>query len=390
MNIMAAPSFCHLHTHTQYSLLDGASRIGDIVKRARTMNQPALAITDHGNMFGAIEFYKACMDASKNSEKDGLPPIKPIVGMEAYIVPNGESRTKREKVEGDNDHHLLLWAADYEGYKNLMKLSTYAYKEGFYYHPRVDRDLLAKHSKGLIASTGCIGSEIPQQIFKKDVESAMRRARDYQEIFGKENLYFELQDHCIAAADTPEGTEAMRELASLQKKCNEGIVRIARELGGKLICTNDSHYTDRNDAKAHDALLCIGTGKMLKDAQRLRFACDEFYLKSSEEMGRIFSGVPEALKNTLEIAERCNLKIKFGEYHFPAFQIPNNEDSNTFFRRQVEEGLRQRYGNPVPANVKARANEELRVLEKMNFVGYLLIVWDIIREARSRGIPVGP
>ena len=387
---MPAPTFCHLHTHTQYSLLDGASRIADIVKRARMMNQPALAITDHGNMFGAIEFYKACTDASKGADTDGLPPIKPIIGMEAYVVPNGESRTKREKVEGDNDHHLLLWASNLDGYKNLMKLSTYAYKEGFYYHPRVDRELLAKHSKGLIASTGCIGSEIPQQVLKKDTEAAMRRAREYQEIFGKENLYFELQDHCIAQADTPEGTEAMRELAGMQKKVNEAIVKISRELGGKLICTNDSHYTDRTDAKAHDALLCIGTGKLLKDAQRLKFACDEFYLKSSEEMGRLFGSVPEAMKNTLEIAERCNLKLKFGEYHFPAFQIPGGEEQHVFFRRQVEAGLIERYGNPVPAHVKARAREELRVLEKMSFVGYLLIVWDIIREARARGIPVGP
>ena len=387
---MPAPSFCHLHVHTQYSLLDGASRIAEIVKRARQMNQPALAVTDHGNMFGAIEFYKACADAAKNAERDGLPRIKPIIGMEAYVVPNGESRSKRDKVEGEYDHHLLLWATSLEGYKNLMRLSSAAYLEGFYYHPRVDRELLAKHSKGVLAASGCIGSEVPQAILKKDYAAACRQAAAYQEIFGKGGFYFELQDHCIAAAETPEATDDMRDLAAQQKKVNEAIVRIARELGGKLICTNDSHYTSREDAKAHDVLLCIGTGKLLSDANRLRYACDEFYLKSSEEMGRIFSGYPEALRNTLEIAERCELKLKFGDYHFPKFQVPGGEDPNAYFRRQVEEGLRRRYGEPLPAAVRARADEELRVLEKMGFVGYLLIVWDIIREARARGIPVGP
>ena len=389
---MPAPTFCHLHTHTQYSLLDGASRINDIIARARKMNQPALAITDHGNMFGAIEFYKACEKASKESEKDGLPKIKPIIGMEAYVVPNGESRTRREKVDGDSaSNHLLLWASDLDGYKNLLKLSSHAYMEGFYRHPRVDRELLSKHSKGVLASSGCVGSEVPQNVLHKDYSAAYKQAGIYQEIFGKENFYFELQDHCIALSDSPSATDNMRELAAMQKKVNEAIIKMARELGGKLICSNDSHYTDREDAKAHDALLCIGTGKMLSDTERMRFACDEFYLKSSEEMGRLFaSSVPEALSNTLEIAERCNLKLKFGEYHFPAYKVPNDEDPNVFFRRQVQEGLKQRYGNPVPTAVQARGDEELRVLEKMGFVGYLLIVWDIIREARARGIPVGP
>ena len=388
---MPAPKFCHLHTHTQYSLLDGASRLSEIVKRARQMNQPALAITDHGNMFGAIEFYRACLDASKNAGKDHLPPLKPILGMETYVVPNGESRTKHEKVDGEIGYHLILWAANNEGYRNLMKLSSQAYLEGFYYKPRVDRELLARHSKGLLAASGCVGSEIPQTALKKDGAAALRMAGIYQEIFGKENFYFELQDHCIAAAHAPEATDAMRKLAADQKKVNAAIIRIARETGGKLICTNDSHYTSREDARAHEVLLCIGTGKLLKEEKRLEFACDEFYLKSSEEMERIFgSSVPEALKNTLEIAERCELKLEFGKYHFPAFQVPGGEDANAFFRRQVEEGLKRRYGEPIPAPVRSRAQEELRVLQKMGFVGYMLIVWDIVREARARRIPVGP
>ncbi len=383
-------SFCHLHTHTQYSLLDGASRIGDIIKRARKNNQPALAITDHGNMFGAIEFYKACKETKKLAEKDGLPAVKPIIGMEAYVVPNGESRTKREKIDGDIDHHLLLWASTTEGYKNLMKLSTYAYKEGYYYHPRVDRELLAQYGKGIIASSGCVGSEVPQTVLHKDYSAAYKMAGAYQEIFGKENFYFEIQDHCIGRAQTPEATEDMKTLAQMQRTVNDAVVKMAKELGGKIICTNDSHYTDRDDAKAHDALLCIGTGKIISDPNRMKFACDEFYLKSSDEMARLFSWIPEALTNTLEIAERCNVDIKFGDYHFPKFKVPNDGDANAYFSQLVMDGIKQRYGSTPGDAVLARTNEEIRVLTKMGFVEYLLIVWDIIREARSRGIPVGP
>jgi DNA polymerase-3 subunit alpha len=374
-------------------LLDGASRISDIVKQARKMNQPALAITDHGNMFGAIEFYKACTEATKNAAKDGLPPIKPILGIEAYIVPNGESRTKREKVEGEYDHHLVLWARDLTGYKNLLKLTSAAYQEGFYSHPRIDRELLGRHGKGLMGASACIGGEVPQTILRKDYAAACRTAAAYQELFGKENFYLELQDHCSNAAPpatTGAAVADFDELAAHQKKVNEVLLRMARELGAKLICSNDSHYTRREDAKAHDALLCIGTGKLLSDESRLRYPCDQFYLKSSEEMGAIFKDVPEALKNTLEVAEKCELKLEFGKYHFPVFQVPKGEEPNKYFRKLVEEGLKRRYGDPIPADVQARAQEELRVLEKMGFVGYLLIVWDIIHEARSRGIPVGP
>ncbi|MBI3829420.1 MAG: DNA polymerase III subunit alpha [Planctomycetes bacterium] len=381
--------FCHLHTHTQYSLLDGASRIGDLIKRAQKMGQKALAITDHGNMFGAVEFYKACLEASKAAEKEGKPGLKPILGTESYIVPDGRSRATREKIEGEYDHHCLLWAASLDGFKNLMKLSTLAYTEGFYMHPRVDREMLAKHAKGVIASSGCLGSEVPQTILKKDYEAARKVAGVFLDIFGKENFYFELQNQAGAmAAANP--SEDARELARAQKKVNEAIIKLAREFGGKLIATNDSHYTSREDAAAHDALLCIGTGKLISDTNRLKFACDEFYLKSGEEMRLLFPDMPEALNNTLEVAERCNLKLKFGEYHYPVFPIPGGEDPEVFFRREVEKGLKQRYGAKLSAEVKTRAEEELRVLQKMGFVGYLLIVWDIIREATARGIPVGP
>ena len=380
--------FCHLHTHTQYSLLDGASRIKDVIARAMQMGQSALAITDHGNMFGAIEFYNACKEATQKAEKEGRQGLKPILGMEAYLVPNGESRTKREKVHGEYDYHCLLWAADAEGFRNLMKLSTYAYTEGFYNHPRVDRELLAKYGKGILASSGCLGSEIPQTLLKQDYAAAQKVAGAFLELFGKDNFYFELQNQTGALASLP-GEDAQN-LAREQKQVNAAVVKLARELGGKLIATNDSHYTTREDARAHDALLCIGTGKLITDTNRMRFACDEFYLKSSQEMQRLFPDLPEALSNTLEVAERCDVKLKFGAYHYPVFPIPGGEDPEVFFRRTVEAGLQGRYGVLVPAEVKARVEEELRVIQKMGFNGYLLIVWDIIREARGRGIPVGP
>lgn len=375
--------FCHLHTHTQYSLLDGASRIGDVVKRARHLGQKALAITDHGNMFGVIEFYNACREATKAAKEKGEAGLKPILGMEAYIVPGGHSRTGREKIDGDYDHHCLLWAADLDGYKNLMKLSSLGWAEGFYMHPRIDMDALAAYAKGLIGSTGCIGSEVPQAVLHKDYEAARRLAGRYLEIFGKDNFYFELQNQCGNIDLATSGDEA-QELFRAQKKVNEAIIKLARELGGKLIATNDSHYTSREDAEAHDALLCIGTAKLLSDPNRLKFACDEFYLKSGEEMQLLFPDLPEALVNTMEIAERCNVELKFGEYHYPKFPVPGGEKPEKFFRDRVYEGLKERYGDKLPPHVKARAEEELRVLAKMGFVGYLLIVWDIVREARAR------
>ncbi|MCZ7645072.1 MAG: DNA polymerase III subunit alpha [Planctomycetota bacterium] len=384
------PDFCHLHTHTQYSLLDGASRIKDLILRARQHKQPAVAITDHGSMFGVIEFYKACKEANAAAQEKGLPTVKPILGMEAYVVPDGQSRTKREKVDGEYDHHCLLWAADNAGYKNLMKLSSKAYAEGFYMHPRIDLEILAAHRQGLIASSGCLGSEVPNAILHKDYEAAKKLAGRYIEILGKENFYFELQNQAGEIADRHPGDEEIQNLYRAQKKVNEAIVRLAKELGGKLIATNDSHYTDREDAEAHDALLCIGTGKLISDANRLRFACGEFYLKSSEEMAALFRGLPEALANTLEIAERCNVELKFGEYHFPKFQIPKGQKEDAYFRKLVYDGLERRYGKPLPGAVVARADEELRVLTKMGFLGYLLIVWDITRTAREKGIPIGP
>ena len=381
--------FCHLHNHSQYSLLDGASRIKDMIATAHQMGQKAIALTDHGNMFGAIEFYQACQDFNKKCEAEGKEGVKPIVGLEAYIVPDGRSRTAREKVNGEYDHHCLLWATNERGFKNLMKLSTTAYAEGFYMHPRLDQELLAEHSEGLLGASGCLGSEIPHTILMRDYETARRVTGRYLDIFGKGNFYFELQNQC-GALDLATCGEAVAELAREQKKVNEAMVKLAREFGGPLIATNDSHYTCREDAEAHDALLCIGTGKLISDQNRMRFACNEFYLKSTNEMQALFPDHPEALSRTMEVAERCNLKLKFGDYHYPEFPIPTGEEPEVFFRKLVGEGLAKRYGSPVPGEAKARAEEELRVLVKMGFVGYLLIVWDIIHTARKMGIPVGP
>jgi len=383
------PDFCHLHTHSQYSLLDGASRIGDLIKRAMAMGQKALAITDHGNLFGAIEFYKACQDATKAAEKEGKPGIKPVIGIEAYITPNGASRTLREKVDGETDYHCLLWAENLDGYQNLIKLSSSAYAEGFYMHPRIDREILSKHAKGVLGSSGCLSSEIPCMLLKKGYEDAKQLTGQLLEIYGKDNFYFEVQNQCGLLDPARCGDEA-QELARLQKKVNEGIIRLAREFGGKLIATNDSHYTSRDDAQAHDALLCIGTGKLISDVNRLKFAAEEFYLKSGDEMAALFAELPEALSNTIEVAERCNVKLKFGAYHYPIFKLPPGvKDEAEYFRKIVYEGLKARYGE-ISSEVKQRAEEELRVLAKMGFVSYLLIVWDIVREAKARGIPVGP
>lgn len=381
--------FCHLHCHSQYSLLDGASRIGDMISRAHKMGQKAIALTDHGNMFGAIEFYKACKNFNEKVEAEGKQGVRPVVGMEAYIVPNGQSRMAREKVNGEYDHHCLLWASNEDGFKNLMKLSTLAYSEGFYMHPRLDQDALAKHSAGLLGASGCLGSEVPSTILNRDYETARRIAGRYIEIFGQGNFYFELQNQCGALDPVKCGDEA-RELAQMQKKVNQAIVKMAREFEAPLIATNDSHYTSRDDAEAHDALLCIGTGKLIADVNRMRFACSEFYLKNNDEMFALFPDHPEALNRTQEVAERCNLKLTFGQYHYPVFAIPTGEPQDIYFRKLVEEGLTWRYGQPVPSDVKARAEEELRVLIKMGFVGYLLIVWDIVHTARKMGIPVGP
>jgi len=380
--------FAHLHSHSEYSLLDGASRIKDMVRHVLALGQPALALTDHGNLSGAIEFYKACQEASREAVGHGARGIKPILGLEAYITPGGGSRHDRERVDGEYAHHCLLWAEDKRGFDNLVLLSSKAYTEGFYKYPRIDRELLARHSAGVLASSGCIAAEIPKIFLSKGLDAARGAAAVYVEIFGARNFYFELQNHvCMPPKQArPEA----RDLAVRQQAVNAAMVQLAREFGSKVICTNDSHYTKREDVIAHDVVLCIGTRARLADPKRFRFPCEEFYLKSAQEMRQLFYGHPDALRNTLEVAERCNVALKFGEYHYPTFPPPMGEDPCILFRRQVEQGLKARFGEIIPSEVQIRAEAEVRVLHKMGFVGYLLVVWDIVREARSRGIPVGP
>jgi DNA polymerase III subunit alpha len=375
-------SFTHLHTHTEFSMLDGAARVGDLVAAAVADGQPALGITDHGNMYGVLDFYKACRDQG----------IVPIIGTESYMA--AETRHERPVRRGKLDdtggdaeggqklyYHLTLLAETVEGYRNLMKLSSAAYLEGYYYKPRVDWELLERYAGGLIATTGCLGGVVLQSLLAGDVAGAEQKAALLQDIFGKENLFVELQDHGITA----------------QHRTNPQLMEIARRLGAPLLATNDSHYTHRDDAVAHDALLCVQTGALLSDANRFKFEGTEHYLKTAAEMRHLFRDAPEACDNTLLIAERADVQIELGKPSLPEFPVPERftgeryEDRALAYLRDLTmEGARQRYGTPVPAEVAERLDFELGVIGNMGFAAYFLVVWDLIRFARESGIRVGP
>ncbi|HHP50996.1 MAG TPA: DNA polymerase III subunit alpha [Moorella mulderi] len=353
--------FVHLHVHSQYSLLDGAARIEEAVKVARQMGMPALALTDHGVMYGAVEFYKAAW-------KEG---VKPIIGCEVYVAPR--TRHHREPRLDDYQYHLVLLAADEEGYHNLTTLVSLAFLEGFYYKPRVDRELLSRHSRGLIVLSGCLAGEIPDLILKGQEEEAYQAAAWYREIFG-ENFYLEIQDH---------GLEEERQV-------NRVLVEMSRRLDIPLVATNDVHYIYPQEARLHDILLCIQTAKNVDDPDRLRFPNNEFYLKSPEEMAALFAEIPFALKNTLEIAEKCNFHFSLGKLHLPVFPLPEGmESADVYLRHLCEEGLRKRYPQDK-GEAKDRLEHELRIIQQMGYAGYFLIVWDIVNYARRKGIPVGP
>jgi DNA polymerase-3 subunit alpha len=375
-------SFTHLHTHTEFSMLDGAARVGELVAAAVADGQPALGITDHGNMYGVLDFYKACRDQG----------IVPIIGTEAYMA--GESRHERPVRRGRVDdtggdveggqklyYHLTLLAETVEGYRNLMKLSSAAYLEGYYYKPRLDWELLERHHDGLIATTGCLGGVVLQALLSGDPAEAERRAARLQDIFGRDNLFVELQDHGLAD----------------QHRTNPQLIEIARRLNAPLLATNDSHYTHREDAVAHDALLCVQTGALLADTNRFKFDGTEHYLKSANEMRHLFRDVPEACDNTLLIAERADVQIELGKPSLPEFPVPARFTGATYEDRALAylrdltmEGARQRYGEPVPAAVMERLDFELSVIGDMGFPAYFLVVWDLIRFARENGIRVGP
>ncbi|MGB4170642.1 MAG: DNA polymerase III subunit alpha [bacterium] len=353
--------FIHLHVHTEYSLLDGASRIDDLVRKAASLEMPALAITDHGAMYGVVDFYKAC-------KREG---IKPILGCEVYVAPR--SMQDREPRIDDNLYHLVLLAESKEGYRNLMALVSEAYLHGFYYKPRVDKELLARYSKGLICLSGCIAGEIPTYLLQDDWEGARAAALAYREIFGPDGFFLELQDHGMAE----------------EEEVNRKLIGLGRELGLPLVATNDVHYVEKADARPHDVLLCIQTGKTIEDTNRLRFPSAEFYLKRGEEMAALFPSLPEALTNTLAIAERCQVELEFGSLHLPHFPVPGDSSANDYLAELCQRGLRERYATVSPA-MEERLQYELDVIIRMGYASYFLIVWDLVRFARERGILVGP
>ncbi len=353
--------FVHLHNHTAYSLLDGASKINELIDRAKALNMPAIAITDHGVMYGVVDFYKACKKAG----------VKPIIGCEVYVAP----RTRFDKQAGldDSAYHLVLLVKNEEGYRNLSKLESLASLDGFYYKPRVDREILEQYHEGLIALSGCMAGEVAQKILQEDINGAREAAQWYRDTFGAENYYFEVQNHGIHE----------------QMQINYHLNLLSRELDIPLVATNDNHYVYREDAKTQDVMMCIQMGKTLDDVNRMRFESDNFYLKSYDEMQQILGDYPESLTNTLKIAEQCDFDFIFGENHMPIFDVPEGYTLDSYFEELCYQEIRTRY-NPVTEEVTARLEYELSVIKQMGYSGYFLIVWDFIRFAREKGIYVGP
>ncbi|MCL1912168.1 MAG: DNA polymerase III subunit alpha, partial [Leptospirales bacterium] len=357
--------FIHLHNHTDYSILDGAITVDRLIARAKELGMSAVAITDHGNMFGAVEFY----------QKANAAGIKPIVGQEFYMAPG--SRLQKEFAKDSSDeknYHLVLLAENEEGYKNLLRLSSAGYTEGFYYKPRIDMEILEKHSKGLICSSACLAGEIPRYILRGQLDEALELAGRLGEIFGRERFYLELQDHGI-----PE-----------QKTVNKALIEMSRKNDIPLIASNDAHYVERGDAYAHEILLCVQTGKTIHDEKRMRFASDEFYLKTREEMAAMFGDYPDALLNTVKISEMTDLRIPLGNPVLPHFEVPDGYNLDSYLSHLVAEGARRIYGENIPNDVRERINFEVSVIAMMGFSGYFLIVWDFINEAKRMKIPTGP
>jgi len=365
-------SFVHLHTHSDYSLLDGATKIEALVNAAVSMEMPALALTDHGNVYGAIQFFTA-------ARKKGL---KPIIGCEIYVAK--ESRHKKTG-GSDQSNHLILLARDEQGYANLSKLVSFGFLEGFYYRPRVDKELLARYSNGLIALSACLKGAIAQHLSMDQPAAAIDEAAALRDIFGADNFYLELQDHGLP----------------VQQKVNPGIIEISKQTGIPLVCTNDSHYLHKEDHVAHDVLLCIGTGKTVQDTDRLRYPSDQYYFKSAAEMHELWREVPEALVNTLRIAERCNLDLNTAAFHLPPFDVPQGETLDSYFETVVRAGFAERRAhlaqlardgalkNSLEA-YEERLSFEIDMIKQMKFPSYFLIVWDLIQHARDKRIPVGP
>ncbi|MDG1784532.1 MAG: PHP domain-containing protein, partial [Ilumatobacter sp.] len=371
-----ADSFTHLHVHTEFSMLDGASRLDELVAKAVQDGQPAIGMTDHGNMYGTLDFYKECNNQG----------IKPIIGTEAYMA--HEHRSERPSRRGRVDdsggeteggkklyYHLILLAENNEGYKNLIQLASLAFMEGYYYKPRMDWELLEKYSDGLIATSGCLGGHVLQSLLNGDDKGALEKAGRLQDIFGRDNFFIEIQDHGIQA----------------QKETNPKLLEIAKKIKAPLLATNDTHYTHQDEHDAHDALLCVQTGSLMSDQKRLKFDGSDHYLKTSAEMRYLFREIPTACDNSLWIAERSNVEIEFGKPLLPNFPLPDGfVDDEAYLRHLTQVGAEKRWGKDVPSEAVERLAYELQVICDMGFASYFLITWDLIKYARDSNIRVGP
>ena len=361
--IMKTDSFTHLHVHSHYSLLDGACKLDNLISEVKKQGMSVLALTDHGNLFGAIEFYQKAIKAG----------VKPIIGMEAYIAPNKLTDKKDIKGIKEASYHITLLAKSEKGYKNLIKLSTIAYREGFYYKPRIDKEILSKYSEGLIGLSGCPNSEFGHSCKSGQIDKALKVAGELKQIFSNNDFYLEIQNHGLDD----------------EKKIVNGALEVGRKVGLKLVATNDIHYLRKEDSKSHDALLSINTGKLVKDDDRLKYPMPEFYVKSPAEMRMLFSEFPEAINSTLEIAEKCNIELSFDDLHFPRFIPPDGKTQSEMLRALCNDGMKRLYAS-ITQQIVERLEYELSIIEKMGFVSYFLIVWDLIKSAKENGIPVGP
>ncbi len=360
---MPHSNFVPLHCHTEYSLLDATCKISNLVKRAKELRFPALAMTDNGNLFGAIQFYNAAM-------KEG---VKPIIGISAYVSPGSRFEKQAHGIK-EASFHLTLLTMNEEGYHNLIKLTSIGFTEGFYYRPRVDKDCLKQYSQGIIALSGGLKGEIPYHLYHDRYQEARKVAQEYIEIFGKERFYLEIMDHGLDP----------------QKKVTEGSVKLGEELGLELVATNDTHYIYQTEATAHDALICIGAGAKLEETNRLRYQGSQYYLKSADEMKALFSQYPKAIQNTVEIANKCNLLLEFNKNHLPKFPAPDGKTLKDYFDDLCYKLLRERFGGNIPEEYDKRLRLELDLITNMGFISYFLIVWDFIRFAKEKNIPVGP
>ena len=369
---MNSSNFVHLHLHTDYSLLDGACEIGELTAEAARRGMPAVAVTDHGNLFAAANFYH---EATTHG-------VKPIIGCEMYVAPDNH---KNRGTEAERSNHLVLLCENDEGYRNLMKLVSTGYLDGFYYKPRVDHELLAKHSKGLIALSACLRGEVADALLSDKYEEAKTSAYRLRDIFGKGNFFLEVQD---------QGLEQ-------DIRVNRELIRLSKESGIPLVATNDCHYLTQSDSHAQEVLMCIQTGKTMSDAQRMKFATDQFYFKTAEEMAQVFRELPDAVTRTVAIAERCNVKIQRVSNPFPEFKVPEGDTADSYFEKTVREGFQSRapqIDRLVKENrlrhslseYEKRLTDEIEMIKMMRFSSYFLIVWDFIHYARAQGVPVGP